>query len=297
MHVNRDECFEQQRKNESAGLPEDISLPFLAYGFFKPHQLAFSQIKGYQSKIYKVKIRNVLRYVNWMPVLLEHKLSNPTVQAYLIYFKEEFCEKAYETIGYSKNTNIYAWKEFQINNKIKANVLFASDDSSLPSFIVYSGNYDWREDFIFERVIKYLDDTISRLERESELDLGHYNFNELMEIQSLYMLLWSALDRFLSFRYGKTQKANVLALSEEDFFKKALHEHSGYPYKVYSNQDLRNYELNPFKPTCSILYYYTLRNNFVHAALNETDDIKMIWGAIKDLTNIYKDVLEAVAKE
>ena len=285
------------KRRESAGLPNDISLPFIAYGFFKPHQLAFSQIKKYQKKFYKVKIKGIMRYLNWMPVLIKHKTNEFIVDAYLIYFKENYREKAYKTIGYSKNTNIYSWEEYQINKKIKANVLFASDESSLPSFKVYSSNYEWREDFIFERVIKYLDDTISRLERESELDLGHCNFNELMEIQSLYMLLWSALDRFLSFRYGKTQKANVLALSEEDFFKKALHEHSGYPYKVYSNQDLRNYELNPFKPTCSILYYYTLRNNFVHTALNETDDIKMIWGAIKDLTNIYKDVLEAVAKE
>ena len=44
-----DECYNEQWKPESVGQPnkENKDLPFLAYGFFKPHQIAYSQIKKY----------------------------------------------------------------------------------------------------------------------------------------------------------------------------------------------------------------------------------------------------------
>lgn len=40
-----DECYKEYKKHRkriSVKLPNDITLPFLAYGFFKPCQLAYS---------------------------------------------------------------------------------------------------------------------------------------------------------------------------------------------------------------------------------------------------------------
>ena len=45
---DKNDCYEE-RKNKSVWLPkkENMELPFLAYGFFKPRQLAYHLIKGY----------------------------------------------------------------------------------------------------------------------------------------------------------------------------------------------------------------------------------------------------------
>ena len=122
------------------------------------------------------------------------------------------------------------------------------------------------------------------------------------------MVLWTALDRFLTFRYANTKKNNVLKLSQESFFKESLVKHHNelsqrkfykdsynneiWQENVYSAEDLRDYELNPNKPTCSAMYYYTLRNNVVHAGKMMPEEINIILNALLGLTEIFRDILK-----
>ena len=135
-----------------------------------------------------------------------------------------------------------------------------------------------------------------------------------MGVQSLYMTLWSAIDRFLTFRYGKTQSWNVIEFSLEPSFKTSLELNydsiglkSFYKnrekyndendYKIFSTKDLKEYCLNPLKPTCSALYYYNLRNNVVHSSKVNPSEVDIVWNALIGLTEIFRNVLEEVRKE
>ena len=73
---------------------------------------------------------------------------------------------------------------------------------SFPIYGYNSRKYDWRDDSIYENTLVYLDKNITRIiESNDDLD-DPKNFIKFIEVQSLYRTLWSALDRFITFRYG-----------------------------------------------------------------------------------------------
>lgn len=308
----RDECYEKRRIVESAGLPEDTTLPFLTYGFYKPNQLAFSTIEKYVYHIEHASLNNWLEHVNGMPVLTNESFDDFKVDAYILEFKYAQQEKAYKTIGYSKNRHIYRWEVMKVNGR-KVNILMNNSHRSYPTYTPSWQNYDWRRDPVFLYTLKYLDKHIARLKNESENKFDMRDFEAFIEIQSLYMVLWAALDRFLTFRYGKSKTRNVKELSQESFFKESLsknynalskqeffkssYENENWKNLVFSAEDLTPYELNPQKPTCSAMYYYTLRNNVVHAGKMMPEERNIILNALLGLTEIYRDILRSIAKK
>lgn len=302
-----DDCYEKQDQSESLGLPNDTSLPFLAYGFFKPHQLAYSRIKGYiYNRPKNVKINNILNHVNGMPVLEYETRDNLEVDAYIMEFKYRKQKKAYNIIGGSKKIFIYKWDVITIEDK-EVNVLMNSSDKSFPIYTYKWDTYDWRDDPIFKYTLLYLDENITKLKNSLDTQSVEKNFISFIDVQSLYMTLWTALDRFLTFRYGYYQNRNVKELSKEYFFKEALEKHYDALYQMnffeneYQNKDwqknvfsakyLTEYELNPDKPGCSAMYYYTLRNNVVHAGKMLPQEVNIILNALLGLTEIFRDIL------
>ena len=198
-------------------------------------------------------------------------------------------------------------------NGRKVNILMNNSHRSYPTYTPSWQNYDWRRDPVFLYTLKYLDKHIARLKNESENKFDMRDFEAFIEIHSLYMVLWAALDRFLTFRYGKSKTRNVKELSQESFFKESLsknynalskqeffkssYENENWKNLVFSAEDLTPYELNPQKPTCSAMYYYTLRNNVVHAGKMMPEERNIILNALLGLTEIYRDILRSIAKK
>ena len=105
--VNIDKCLEQQKEIDSVGMPNNYELPFFAYGFFKPHQLAYSQIKKFvNGKPQCKRIQGILGHVNGIPVFTKTSSENERVPGYIITFKKNKQKEAYRTIGYTKNMHI-----------------------------------------------------------------------------------------------------------------------------------------------------------------------------------------------
>ena len=317
-----DECFGEKWKPENTGLPDEKNrnLPFLAYGFFKPHQIAYSQIKNYVKKTpKKVDIYYELKNVNGMPILLDEHTSSPAI-AYIIEFKSNREYDAYEAIGNSKNKHIYSWDKITVETKDgksqEVNVLMYSNEKPLPKNISrfkYGDDYDWRKDPIFDSTLDYLDWQINQL-KTPRFKHDWFDLKPLVGLQSLYMTLWSAIDRFMTFRYGQSQTWNVKELSLEPSFKESLQDNydaiglkSFYingernndkeDYKIFSTEDLKNYYLDPIKPTCSALYYYNLRNNIVHSSKISPKEADIVWNALIGLTEIFRKVLKEVKEE
>lgn len=320
---NVDECFyEDPWEEDNSGLPNEsnMNLPFLAYGFFKPHQLSYSQIKKFvHGKPKKVDVFYKLKNINGMPVLLKEPYTFP-VQAYIIDFKNHMREDAYEHVGKTKNIHIYSWNvitvETKNGEKQDVNVLMYPENETLPKKLnsFPDDDYDWRRDeLVFDATLDYLDWQISQL-KQHPYELDWSDLKPLIGVQSLYMTLWSAIDRFIKFRYGKKQKWNVKELSLEESFKKSLQENydaiglkSFYKnrerkndeddYKIFSTQDLEKYCLDPLKPTCSAMYYYNLRNNVVHSSKVNPSETDIVWNALLGLKEIFREVLKEVREE
>lgn len=339
--LEEEECVKTARERNIIKPPEDTSLPFFAYGFYKPHQLAYPTIKEFvEGEPQKTKVKASLKQVNGIPVLVKQDYKYDYVEGYLINFKEDYEEEAYEKIGYSRNKGIYKWRKMRIDGG-EANVLISSKPKTFKSrghwkydfneikyireLDIDLESYDWRRDPIFEKPIDYIfladhlkytiklrdpifeepiddiDDANNNPKPRRHL---HYEYAKFFETQMLYMLLWTSIDRFLTFRYGETKKNNVIFLSEEESFKTALKKYVKEDDRVFHNRktvysvrDLREYELNPNKPTCSAMFYYTIRNNVVHSGKVLIMEERMLSKALEQLARIFNDVVESAKRE
>lgn len=65
-------------------LPIKTSLPFFAYGIFKPGQLCFSRISALVERIIKCNVKGTLKERDGIP-LLALGSENVSIQGYLIY--------------------------------------------------------------------------------------------------------------------------------------------------------------------------------------------------------------------
>ena len=308
------ECEEENRKRYSACIPDDLDLPFFTYGFFKPHQIAHSQIEGHmlKGKTKEAFVKGYIKHVNGMPVLFLNRSSEYDVLGNMIYFKEGHKQDAYEKIGYSKHMRIYKWKEIEIGDDT-ANALISSTPRKVNLFhlgekdmkyiidkhdeeVRKIHNYDWRLDPLYDETISYIHFLIN-----SSISDERNDYSELIKTQMLYTSLWTMIDRFLTFKYGETKRGNVEALAKEDYFKEILNDvlsrnHKPYHYaRVFSAQDLYYHELG--SPKESALFYYTLRNNVVHSGKMFVSDNEMLFDALTDLLEIFEGVLQVVRSE
>jgi len=301
------ECLKKAKPLEP---PEHTEFPFLTYGLFKPDQLAFNQIKHLTKKnITPVYIEATLKHVNGMPVLIkDFNMWNEPVKGYILKFRKKKGKTAYNHISNTKDMHIYSWDTIKFNGQ-QVNVLVSADpkkmenlykDPDLSPTAPNSCNYNWLNDNLYRYTFKFLNSRLDELYSEI-----HYtpenDFDKLallfMEAQSLYMVLWSAIDRFLTFRYTLRQGDNVKSLSKEKCFKKALEEFVNYTSTITSAQNLKQVTLNKKDPLCSAYYYYTLRNNIVHNGKENIKEVKVLAKALRDLTLIFDFVLNGINKE
>lgn len=333
MSFSNSKCAQKADEFKRIDPPNNKKLPFFTYGFFKPHQLAYHQIKRYvEGKPKHSIVKADLIQVNGIPVLLDDEYE--TVEGYIIKFKKAFRDDAYREIGYSKSRGIYEWKEMDIEGT-PANVLVASkphlfdeNGGGYDNFYfdrkvedekrkINVKSYDWRKDPMLRQPLIYIDNFLTANEAIQENKEEYEKFlefiindsttnkkpkitreyKEFLELQMLYMLLWSSIDRFLSLRYGEIKKNNVISLSEEKAFQTSLKKHVRGINKIHSSRDLQYYILDPKKPACSAMFYYTLRNNVVHSGKILYEETELLRESLIQLFNIFSDVVEAAKNE
>ena len=269
---------------ETLDIP-DINLPFFAYGTFKPHQLAYSRIEEYVKKHYDYEIDYKMLIRDGVPLIVPSRNKSKT-RGCLIYFKEDCCKKAYETISSNQLKKLYKWEVIKIGEN-KANVLMGSNPKMGSSSIEGQiGDYDGRKDPYFNEAIEVVENELN------DKNKRWHNIHDFFKLQMSYLLLWTAIERYVSLKYNCPeiwQKWKML--SDEDVFKESLNRHVKSKRTVYSAKDLREYTLNPKKPRYVINYYYTIRCNVAHRGKALHGDDEIIRKSLKELLDIFKDVL------
>ena len=269
-------------------IPKDTTLPFFAYGIYKPGQLAYSKIKNCVKKHYSHKINYKMLMRDGIPLIMPAGNKSHTQTAgYLIYFNEQCSKTAYETISANMNEKLYEWNEIKVGEN-RANVLMGANPKMGSSdFEGRLGDYDGRND-------PYFKEAIDVVENELNDENKHwFNINDFFKLQMSYLLLWTAIERYASLKYNCPKIwQKWKRLSNEDVFKESLKKHVKKQRKVYSSDDLREYALNPEKPYYSIKYYYTIRCNATHRGKALHTDDYLLRQSLKELLAIFKDILK-----
>ena len=269
-------------------IPKDTTLPFFAYGIYKPGQLAYSKIENCVKTHYNYEINYRMLMRDGVPLITPAgDKSRARTAGYLIYFNEKCSKTAYETISENMHAKLYEWKEIKVGEN-RVNVLMGVKPK-MGSLGIKShpGNYDGRDDPYFKEAIEVV-------ENELNDENKHWsNINDFFKLQMSYLLLWTAIERYASLKYNCPKIwQKWKRLSNEGVFKESLKKHVKKQRKVYSADDLREYALNPEKPYYSIKYYYTIRCNAAHRGKALHADDNMLRQSLKELLEIFKDILK-----
>jgi len=101
--------------------PDDPSLPFFAYGMFKPGQIAFFRLKELVRGLPQpTSIKGTLLLRDGLPIV--DPQGEHSVQGVLLNFQDDKADEAYLRIATLEPDKHYSWGETQVGNA-RANVL------------------------------------------------------------------------------------------------------------------------------------------------------------------------------
>lgn len=281
------------------GFPQNTSLPFFAYGIFKPGQVSFSRIMPFVKDIEKDEIEYTLFERDGIPIVFEENNEHKT-KGYIITFKQDKSEDAYNIIREIESKTFYKWAEKPIftENGIGVNMLFGKKhENSNPIHI--SNNYDGINDVFFNKAIPLIANDMKKY------DINNDEFKNIFQLQRNYMLLWTAIERYTSLKYGENSiMANNKKLAKEKIFQDALRlfvkneDNENKQRTVFSSKDLKGYYLDPNDATSSIIYYYTMRSNVVHRGKSViSTDEENLRKSLLELLMIFQFVLKNTFKQ
>jgi hypothetical protein len=273
----------------SIGPPTDISRQFFAYGIFRPGQLGFFQLKPYVKAITEsAQIRGSLLLRDGLPIIDPN--GQGVVKGALLQFGSvEDAEAAYQRIAALEPEKQYRWDEAVIDG-VSTNVLFGRTPNR-GSVLCEEQEWNGWNDPLFTAALDVVAETFESQAR------FEWDLKPSFRLQMAYLLLWSAVERYVSLRYHFRDKvvAKVNQLALEPSFALALKELAIEPRKLYRADD-------PSKSACvldledpekSVSYYYQVRSNITHRGKGAWNDHEIVLKSGTELLAIFRCVLRA----
>lgn len=270
-------------------LPDDITLPFFAYGVFKPGELAFLQIRAFVIERIECTIAGELCIRDGLPIISPNPKER--VNGALLKFFPECKEKAYQAIVNLEPDKQYHWAVAPTTSG-SANYLVgrSPNKGSIPA----EKEWDGRNDPLFTVALEVVQETLES-NRNFEWDL-----KPLFRLEMAYLLLWTCIERYASLRYHFKDKAadKVFNIAEESAFQLALQKWAHEPRSVQRADDpTQKAVLDPKDAAKSIKYYYQIRSNLVHRGKGLPHDHDRLKSSLEELLNIFRDTLDAAFLE
>ena len=268
--------------------PDDINKPFFAYGIFKKGQIAHFKLEPFVSEVdEEAEIENCeLKMRDGFPLVSE--TSGFKTKGHVLSFPKTHRMQAYDAIRKSLADSLYEWGTRTVNGQ-EVNVLFGKnpDDGAytLDNYNgTYNNNYDCSKDIFFNELIEFLKLEFGKFEnRPMDYD---GDINDIFRLQMIYMMLWSAVDRYCKLKYGAINyiRDNLKLFSQDKVFTDSLEE-----CKLMEPSQKIPYLHKFDKP---IDLYYDVRCNVVHRGKDWNNNIKVLYHSLNNLLAIFENVTE-----
>jgi len=281
-------------------LPENIKLPFFAYGIFKKGQVSFFRIKDFVIDISQTHVDEAfLAERDGIPLLgikkendvLEGKFKeiyvDNKVYGDLMYFDKNKSKEAYKAIAEIEPQKQYFWGTLQIG-KMKVNTLMGRRifKGSIP-MNEQSWDMAYHDPFI-GGIIQFKEDVFASEDRSE-------NF---IELQALYLMIWTAIERLCALKYSLTKKSEGLEYKLIDNLKsnRKVYEYitkiSNIPSSfrpIYRSDDTGDkYVFEKSNFIKSLKYLRQIRNNVAHRGKGGFADEILTRDAIEIVYEIFK---------
>ncbi len=264
--------------------PQNMVQPFFAYGIFRPGQLAYFQLRDLVEEIADpAQCKGKLLLRDGLPIM--DLTGTDSVEGALLTFAPGKAQEAYERISAMEPDSHYRWTEARVNENL-ANVLLGRFTAK-GSIVFEEPKWDGWTDPLFTSALDVIEETLNTQEFD-------WNLKPLFRLQMAYLLLWSAIERYVSLRYhlGKDVANKVRQLAQEAAFASGLLMHVKERREVYrADQPDNKVVLDPQDPRKSLEYFYQLRSNLSHRGKGVVRDYDRIQEALAQLLPIFREVL------
>jgi hypothetical protein len=245
--------------------PTDLTLPFFAYGLFRPGQIAYFQIREYvQEAIAGVEVKGQLRIRDGLPMI--DPGGNGTVDGVLIRFKDGNALEAYDRIARLEPDKQYRWDNAIVHD-CRVNVLFGRSPRKGSIAFEETDEHEWNSwnDPLFTTALDVVEETIAANRHATR------TMEPMFRVQMAYLLLWSAIERYVALRYhlaGKIME-KVSYLGQEPAFAMALRHNVSESRKVFrADHPQDSYTLRPTSPAEAVEASFETTRHFLNRPLN-----------------------------
>lgn len=270
--------------------PERTNLPFFAYGVFQPGQIGFLRLRPFVRDVVAATSPGVLLERDGLPMLVRDRPGE--VKGSLIWFRDDSTTQAYSGICDLEPDAQYRWEMVASRSPgggHSANALIARQPKR--GTVSIDDEWNGQADALFTVGLDVVGKILEQHER------FEWSLEPMFHLQAGYLLLWSAIERYLSLRYGLRGDPNqkVLRLAEEPSFARALRrlevpEES--KTRVFRADDPNiAYRLDCSDPKQSIQFYYQVRNNVAHRGKAVGVDFDLVRNSLRQLLPIFRLVL------
>jgi hypothetical protein len=273
-------------------LPNDLSLPFFAYGLFRPGQLGYLRLKKFVCvPVRDCSVSGTLLERDGLPIIDPEGASS--VSGDLLIFHDGAALQAYEAVIDLEPRSQYLWnrRDVQMPNGLEsaANVL---DGRTPRKGSIHAEYENWQAES--DPVLTVAVDVAEQILRENQ-DFD-WSLESLFRLEASYLLLWTSIERYASLRYslsGEAALKKVLRIAGERAYAEALGQVVREP-RTIQRADLprQHLTLNSEMPEESLKYYYQIRSNIIHrgkAAVNDFNRLKM---SLEEVLFIFRAVLK-----
>jgi hypothetical protein len=227
-----------------------------------------------------------------LPVLMEGAKS---VEGAVIHFRCGNEENAYRIITGIEPDKLYRWDvvDAQYGSECQTVNVLAGVKVNRGTHPLETKTWDGREEPLFSAALEVITEV---LETNREFE---WNLKPLFQLQMAYMLLWSAIERFSSFKYhlGDSVVNKVNRIADEPEFANALRELVTERRHVYRSDNPEKKEtLDPAVPKKSLAYYYQVRSNITHRGKAAYGDHDTLVKSLEELLKIFQRILKAEFK-
>ena len=273
--------------------PHDVTLPFFAYGIFKPGQLGYLRLTGLVANaVPDCEIKGALLVRDGLPIVDEKPDFPATCTGTMLTFNLASVEAAYRKIAEIEPDKHYRWGVASVQGT-DVNVLFGRSPKK-GSVFCEDAEWDGRNDPLFTAALEVIEEAL-QANAVFEWDL-----KPLFRLQMAYLLLWSAIERYVSLRYHLGDKVmdKINALAGEAAFAEALQRFVTEDRAVFrADQPDKKVSLDPGNPKKSLEYYYQIRSNLAHRGKAVVRDYDRTKDSLEELLNIFRYVLDSAFKE
>ena len=276
------------------GMPSNPELPVFVYGTLKPDELAFRQIQASVTEERPVAIEGfTLAVVDGIPYAL------PATDSWIKGSLLRVDPSAYARISaYEQVPYLYQWRE--VETKVgKANMLVSSRREITRSRHELRDHWTVLDDTFMVHGIPWVFEKLNDLKKsEQERGRGAQEGYLLIELQSMYMVLWTLFERILLFTYGvpgfgESVRKKLDRVRQDSEWLGSIEKANIQPVRVrpHGTPDRSADNAGSF----CFDDWVAMRNNIVHRGKAALVEYKALKRACVDMSNVLRIFLESAS--